>query len=285
MRQFDIEVYPRSRVSRDKLIREIGSFTKVYKTNHSPVDTSVETLVDKLKSGRFEDALSMIDGSNHYLQPEPLEKREEKRKWATETFSDFELSWLLNISVNIALIGLYDDMPEKNDSILFRELVDKKDSMFYGAVDHRLMPLLNNGRLWESLPGIYPKDEPDCSILIVEDVLLNHFDDLDVGYVSKGFSDLRQRGESDVKVKLGMLSDEAVERYAQFLDKVHAEYGSDLHLFQDGVTGYLIRPFIDAVLGSYFRAEKRFGIRTPNDLVKKVIERPFVASYLAESFS
>lgn len=207
-------------------------------------------LFKDLEDTRFWGVLSRIDGSSNYMNPEPIEKREEKRKWARENFEHHELNNLLNIVFNQALLmPLETAWPgtKRGHSILYEELVDKKDSMFYGVVDERLHKLLNNGRFWEELIDLSPGTNSGMSYLIVEDVLLNNFDELDVDFAPKGFEIFyRRSGDQERSFNIRHMSNKSIHNYYLFINKLN-ENKRRLRI-KDEDMEHLVKPYIEAVI-------------------------------------
>lgn len=177
-----------------------------------------------LQDGGYWEALSYIDGSNNWFQPDLPERRQERRLWAKGYFNDSELNAILDICVDTALtIPIETNSPGtyRGHIILFRELVEKPDSMFREAVTDDVRKRLNNGRFWEAIPDMMLALNMGIGYRVVEDVLINYFEDLDPKFAREGYSIFRRnRGEKQL-FDLKGLSKEAIEKYRYFIDHIN----------------------------------------------------------------
>jgi hypothetical protein len=208
------------------------------------IDHELSGFFQDLQRGRFWAVLARIDGSFNYLNPDSEEKRAEARNWARQHFNDYELQQILNMCIETALrIPFKTSLPGtyKGHSVLFRELVDKPDSMFGDVVTEKFRKLLNNGRLWEEIPDMVSRSlNRGVSFRIVDDVLTNHFADLEAGFAPRGYEMFcRNDGEQDGFCLVG-LSSEAKKRYAEFFNQV-SKQRDQLGLSKDQIA-HLISP-------------------------------------------
>lgn len=194
-----------------------------YKRHPEKKSQRLDVFLQNLSDCRFWGTLSMIDGSNNYINPDSIQKAAESRAWAKETFSNYDLENILNICVNQALlIPLKTGWPGTyiGHSILYRELVDKKESIFAGAVDESFRKRLNNGRFWEELIGMCGGINSGVSYVVINDVLEDNFGDLSVDFAKKGL-EIFNREKNVRSFDLHFLTDKSVDLYAKFLGKIY----------------------------------------------------------------
>ena len=213
--------------SRARTVNDVGRFAFCYleKKVSEPLDQRILNFLKDIGTGSFWHALYAIDGCNNPLKPDTIKEREEKRQWARENFREHELERILNISVNTALLSPFGFSGCPGDyrghSILYRELVLKEDSMFYGVVDRDFRKRLNNGRFWEELPDMSPSLNFGISYTRVEDVLMNCYEDLDcVFVVLRGFNIFNRNRAENADFYLRGLSNEAIDKYIEFIRKI-----------------------------------------------------------------
>ena len=234
----------------------------------------------------------LIDGSNNYSQPDASETIAKARQWARESFSGDELEKLLNICVNQALLRpLETNWPGsyRAHSILFRELVDKRDSMFAGVVDEKFRKRLNNGRFWEELSDLSPGINNGSSYVVVGDVLENYFSELDVAFAQKGFELIKGNKvhPESLRFSLHYLRDAAIDRYAVFVEKLH-EQRTKLKLSDENMTALII-PYLEECISvgncwDDIVEEGRPRFEENGNCVKNFKQRlqePWLAHYLA----
>ena len=160
-------------------------------------------LISEINSSLFWRSLNSIDGPDYrefdrihgqslaILTKDDLKKSKlitrRNQTWARKNFCKFRLYDLLNVAVNQAIlkpIPMSETCKPGNDhghTILYEKLVNKKDSMFREALTPEFIKLLNNGRFWECLHH-YGRS----SYKHLEDVLNNHFEDLDPNFSERG---------------------------------------------------------------------------------------------------
>ncbi len=272
---------------KEQVMNEVNRFKEDYFFNHrrrlsKSTGEDVFKLMDlfkDLEDTRFWGVLSRIDGSGNYVNPDPIEKREEKRNWTKENFEHHELNKLLNIVFNQALLmPLKTAWPgnKRGHGILYEELVDKKDSIFYGVVDERLHKLLNNGRFWEELITLSPSTNSGMSYLIVEDVLLNNFNELDIDFAPKGFEIFyRNSGGQERSFDINHMSNKSIHNYYLFMNKLN-ENKKRLRIKGEDME-HLVKPYIEAVIDT-----DDDGIPKFKDFKNRLIN-PFILSYILNS--
>ncbi len=210
--------------SRSAIVDKAYKFKEEFNKKHSDKKSErLDVFLDNLSDCRFWGTLSMIDGSNNYINPDTPQKTAESRAWAKETFSEYDLENILNICVNQALlIPIKTGWPGTyiGHSILYRELVDKKDSIFASVVDESFRKKLNNGRFWEELNGMSGGINHGVSYVVINDVLEDNFDDLSVDFAKKGL-EIFNREKNERSFDLHFLTDKSVDLYAKFLGKLY----------------------------------------------------------------
>lgn len=191
-------------------------------------DGSVTSFFDDMNHVGFWHILGRIDG---YPSADGTEQgkvnaiaSKKAREWAGSNFSIEELTEILGICVDTALLGVYSDRGQpgfkKGHSIIYSHLAEKKDSIFAGMASKPLLKRLQNGRFWEELPdlGRYR----DKSSLTVGDVLTNHFEDLDSNFFEQGYA-IFQRNQGEFLERgasLESLSILETQRYLEFVEKL-----------------------------------------------------------------
>lgn len=178
------------------------------------------SLGQDLLHARFWGVLNGIDG---YASPHKLEESIITRAWAQERFTPHQLEQLLNIAVNQALLKPYKTAwpgTNKGHSILYRELVEKEESRFAQVVTVNFRRRLNNGRFWENIPDLQ-RYRGESSFSLMNDVLENHFTDLDPQFVPQGL-ELMNAAASDIVLspEIRFLSKTALNRYKTFISSL-----------------------------------------------------------------
>jgi len=243
---FSVEIPENSKVVRETVRCEAGRFPWDYlQTNPQRViDQKLGQLFKDLQNGRFWGVIRMIDGSYNEFVPEHPQEREKARKWAKEKFTPYELKKILKICIGTALTNPYGSTSpgaHKGHSILYQELVEKSDSMFKEDVDEDFRKRLINGRLWEEIPYMMSALNGGISYKRVENILINHFDELDVGFIPQGYKIFQRNGGENNNFDLTNLSDEGINMYGQFL--IHAKFN-----LTHEQSGHLAIPYLN-VLG------------------------------------
>ncbi len=189
------------------------------------IDPQLVGLLRDLADGCFWRVLTAIDGYSGASDPEPesLERREEHREWARANFTGYELNKLLNLCADTALFVPFGEGDKPGcimgHETLHRELVRKKDSMFYGVVDSKLERRLDNGRFWEFVPELFGHRDGDYNV--VEDVLMNHSESLDVDFaLGEGREIFCRNSYHDLGWSLDSLTDGAIDRYFEFIKRI-----------------------------------------------------------------
>lgn len=222
--------------------RDFGS-NYFYRHPEKQGEKELDLLFEALVQGRFWYTLNKIDGpadtskvSLTGLSRKPFTKEEieETRTWANANFVEAELQELFDISVNYALL-----VPKKSGApgsvrghiILYKRLFGDFDSIFSAVATDDFRVQLNNGRFWEAIPDssyiFMDRSAVDASRAL-EDILTNHYDDLDLGFVPKGISFLyRGRlGPDFADFDITSLSEPAIDRYWDFIKRVESEVKS-----------------------------------------------------------
>lgn len=286
--------------SRERIKQEIKDFQSSYLTNnpHKKDDERIKLLFKDLNDGRFWGTLSYMDGaSNPQYSPflerstphEQRKKRENVRLWARQNFSDANLEQILNVAVNTAFLAPFGTYGwpglTRPHSILYRELVEKTDSMFSGIIDGQFRKRLNNGRFWEELPDMWSYLNSGLSFHVVADVLESNFGDLDVSFAPKGFrifygkTDVVKSDPGRPCFELSLLNNRAIDLYLKFLKRL------DLSRNEVGISeediGYLVAPYVVEVLNTREGAP-RFNGRKSEDY-KTRLRDPMINHYVNNS--
>ncbi|MBI4141153.1 hypothetical protein HY485_04930 [Candidatus Woesearchaeota archaeon] len=270
-----------------EIVKRAYEFKEEYLKKHSDKKSDrLNLLFQDLANTRFWGVLSLVDGCYNHSNPDSPEKMQLARVWAKEFFTESELEDLLNICVNEALLApLRTGWPgsTRGHKILYRELVEKPDSLFKGFVDEEFRKRLNNGRLWELLPDLSPGLNNGVAYVVVSDVLDNHLDDISVSFVPKGFELYCVNYCS--KPYLCWLSDKTIDNYVRFVELIDCEK-SKVGI-SEGVVAELLVPYVlETVTLQGFDDDypglPRFDGEHSKDY-KARLQEPFVAQYLAKN--
>ncbi len=206
-----------------------------------PIDKDVLRLFGDLQRGAFWHVLSSLDGQALEVTPtlsEMLhrhgesksdleEKRSKAREWAHTHFSEAELRDLFELCVGVALtVPFRTAWPGTNNghSILYRQLFSSHDSIFRKFVDDDFSVQLNNGRFWEELPQVQAGINHGIPAVVVNDVLVNHFADLDPAFARFGYTLFERNGGERIPYDIGQLSRKGAVAYKTFIsDLVSAD--------------------------------------------------------------
>ncbi|MBN2421384.1 hypothetical protein JXB27_03850 [Candidatus Woesearchaeota archaeon] len=248
---------------------------------------------NSLREGAFWHVLGFLDGYESYGTGTPLNyvnpietkrRREEDRIRASKYFSPGEKQELLDIAVNTALlIPIPSSWPgaRRGHSLLYEELVVKDDSIFKHALTDSFKKQLNNGAFWEEHSGLSPGLNHGMSYGILEEILTEHFSDLDIDFAPKGFR-IFYRDESDKREgNLSLLSDNAVDAYCKFartIDKNLRDIAVSTKDVQHLVKNYLDELVVISDEGR--ESDERF--KSLKNRVNRLKE-PFIQNYLANS--
>lgn len=266
---------------------ETGRFPWEWMRDHpdKQMDGRTMSLFKSLQTGRFWDVLYQLDGCNSWNDCDTKEVSEEKRRWAKENFTHWELNKLLELAVGVAIAVPFEigaPGSKRGHSILYRELVEKEDSIFKGSVNPEFEKRLNNGRFWEELADMVGHSY-NFSYNVVEDVLMNHFQDLDLEFAPEGYQIFKRNEGENKSYSVSELSDRALNRYIAFIGKIQEKSG------RFGLTpeqmAHLVRPYIQAVIrtkGEDEFGEPRFPEDKPRSFVKRLHE-PIAVEYLTHS--
>lgn len=256
------------------------------------------SLAEDLLVGRFWGALDKVDGMKPskseypFLIPRDIkkERNEEKRTWAKENFSPYELGKILNLVVNQAFLRPYETSllgTQKRHSILYEELIEKEGSMFAEAVTDEFRRRLNNGRFWEELPDTVTYLNDGRSIYLVRDVLENHFEDLDVDFAVSHGLELMASANHNKKlssINLKYIGEPALARYAKFLSMIDEHEQTTTDTIEE-----LFSPYLTTVLdwdidfdSPYYDGQIDFD-EIQRGTYQEKLQVPIVQKYLAES--
>lgn len=216
------------------------------------------SLLEDMLTARFWGTLGKVDGfiynfdfiSNLGEQEKVKEQAIKTREWAQQNFRPYELDKILNIAVNQALIRPFENARPgtyRAHSILYRELVEKEGSLFAEAVTPDFKKKLNNGRFWEGLPDVRPGLNGGIGIHVVYDVLMNHFDDLEVEFAPEGLALMSpeiKNQKSLENISLHTLGEEAMGKYVSFVEKI-----AESNVINTEKVEILLQPYLFAVLG------------------------------------
>ncbi len=244
------------------------------------IDQKLGVLFADLGNGRFWGVLAMIDGDNSSFRPDSPEKRQEARDWARTKFTAAELNEILEICIETALTVPQETAwpgTDKGHSIIYREIVAKKDSMFADMVSPEFKARLNNGRFWEELPDMKGWLNHGIAYRHVEDVLVNHFEELDLEFAGQGYKMFERNSGTSTATDFDLrgLSDKAKKRYVSFIRRVNNDRNKSKLTFDQ--IAHLVKPYVELVIGEddYPQNSKKSFIERLNDTM--------VSEYLTKS--
>lgn len=212
-------------------------------------DKDVFRLFSDLQRGAFWHVLSRLDGpartesrdlisALRTMQDKPVDieqQRSSAREWAATNFDEHELRDIFEICVGIALtVPFKTSWPgtTRGHSILYHQLFSTPDSIFTQYVDERFRVQLNNGRLWEELPHVGGGVDYGLPAEALEDVLVNHFDDLDPAFGRFGYGLFERNGGKTIQYDLRSLSKQGLRGYRAFVSAL-ASVEPDVRLEPD----------------------------------------------------
>lgn len=192
-------------------------------------DPRVKDLFWDMDRAGFWHVLSKIDGIDAnpgfgiFYDQDLIAANRDTRRWAVSAFTRIELEEIMGIVVDTALTGAFSDRGQpgfkRGHSILYSDLVVKPESMFSDLVTPEFVRRLNNGRFWEHLATSRGQRQYRQE---VEEVLDDHFSDLDLDFFDQGYEIFKRNGGENPRLapELTGLSEEAVERYWDFITRV-----------------------------------------------------------------
>lgn len=275
----------RAKVREDsvKLASDILRESYHKKPRSNVISKRISYLVNDLLVGRFWGVLGWVDGysirGGHELSLEEIKKKNASaRRWAKNEFTEFSLGKILNVAANQALLRAYEiSQPgcKRGHQILYRQFFDTEGTIFESIATDELRIRLNNGRFWEELP-----ERPG----VVGEVLRNHFDDLDPEFVPRGLELFNYASSGKNKPahhSFTFLGEEALDKYAQFLEILREEEALPTNLLD-----IMVEKYISTVLewdgdrvGPYYDGDKGYdkddirGLFTDKFTVPVVLRR------------
>lgn len=251
------------------------------------IDLKLGSLFDDLQSGRFWGPLSQING---YFNPfdehnEISEQRLEKHKWAKKTFSQRQLQNIVQLCVDSALTRRKEESnwpgTKRPHSLLYNNLIANPDSMFGNMVTPEFVRRLNNGRFWEEIPNMSPGSRT-FSEQIVQDVLLNHYEELDAFFAPYGLDlfESNRNGRHD-GFGIDRLKKPAIRRYGEFVEMLDSKK-DELKITEEQLAP-VVRPFVTSVFGEKYDKYDEGQAKYDRQEVKSRLNKPFVQKYLDDS--
>jgi hypothetical protein len=256
--EFNINILPEAVSEREKSLKALQDMSRGEITNitsralfrEEPLEQRLVSLVQDIETARFWGILSTIDGYWHQTPnfDGMMKEMEATREWARSTFPHHHLEKLLNIVVNQALLRPYVNFApgtQKPHVVLYEELVEKPGSMFARSVTPDLKRRLNNGRFWESLPEVTCSVNSGAAIRHVEEVLVHHYDALELSFVPKGLlmmKDVMGRMSLE-KIALRHIGDTGIEKYQHLVGRIDQAGVADANAVEE-----LLVPYALAVL-------------------------------------
>lgn len=228
MSRFSVESSPITDRDREHVSSTARSFPWRYLAANSSrkIDQELGHFFEDLQSGRYWGVLTQIDGTNNWHEPQTLKQRETARNWAKERFTERELNQIRDICVETALVVPFEtNWPGTNigHTLLYRELVEKEDSMFADIVTEDFRKRLNNGRFWEQVPAMSLGVNHNLGSSVVNDVLTHHFDDLELGFTSQGYTIFERNGGETRKFEVSSLTKAGRLKYRSFMGRISAQ--------------------------------------------------------------
>jgi hypothetical protein len=275
-------------LAKDDLVANCHRFPWDYANRFSCVkdrhqfDKKLISLFKDLHDGAFWCVLGEIDG---FPKETPVEQ-EATRAWAKKTFVNFELDELFNLSAATALTMPFGETGcpgrKRGHSYLYKFIIEKPNSMFRNKFNDEQVKILQNGRFWEQIPEM---GRGQYGTPVVEDVLLNHYEDLSLDFVPKGIEIfLRNYGISLASWQPD-LSPEAFDRFTRFFDSVYIkreELGVEKQIL-DNIFEKIIFTSVHTRPGNDWD-ENWDGIMPPKgktfDLLKAQFNLPSIKAYL-----
>ena len=270
--------------SKEIVAGEAREFARQYRAAHPTLSTDEELFLGELARYKYWGVLQLIDGYATTDTQEPTTQRNtEARKWARQRFSEGDLQKLLDIAVNVALLVPTEDSPNPGTllghTILYQQLVENPGSIYAGVVTPGFERRLHNGRFWESQASLQPCTG-STALPIVNDILLNHHDQLDVQFAREGIK-LTRRAAYNTRPSIDLchLPNLSTERYGEFFRRTHLEVGGAA--FQEDELATFIAPWI--VEMASVREDQ--GLRSPRFLETPEQIRAFFAEEFVRHYS
>jgi hypothetical protein len=200
-----------------------------------------------------------------------------------------EVQEAFTLAVNSALLkGYTPGAPgyQRGHSILFDGVASNPQSLFYNSITPEFERRLHNGRFWENLARLDSSLNGGNAYNLVEDVLVHHYNDLDMGFLPNGIAifnrnlqdagmrnDFTLAGTNNRFGAVEGLSLRAIMQYERLLTKISAHVPKPISK-KDYKT--LVKPYIDALElrdeDGYFFPELRRGSQKFRSLLKTRFE-------------
>ncbi|MFA5992843.1 MAG: hypothetical protein WC796_04005 [Candidatus Pacearchaeota archaeon] len=294
MEQFRLNLYPDSTpadlLSSQELVVQqadafIGSHQHMLRSIQEGgiAQDCLAALLDDIKDGRFWHILGQLDG-----YPDTPNDTTIRTNRANKTFSPEEIQELFDISINLAVLSpksKRNEIGSKYGHKLLRQQMVTRDSRFSPCLTTEFIKRLHNLTLWETIPDLKPYFGDISSYATVEDILANHFDEIDPKFFRKGFDILYRNatitsGELNLHPDLILLSDGAVDIYLAFLRKL--EESKQLASITETDIEKLVAPYVNVAISRDDDCDLRFPSEKDNDYEKRLAD-PLVAKYLGSS--
>lgn len=298
----------RQQVMKDtrSVVRDIIDPIKCDLNRHHRLGRKKLSLTYNLNSALYWRTLNSLDGPDYRefdivgasafsrLGNANLEKSKEitrrNQAWTKKNFSELKLWQMFNVVVNQAIlkpISMKETCRPGTDNghmSLYEKLVNKDDSMFSQYLTPEFIKMLNNGRFWESL-----HHRARFSDKNFEDVLQNHFDDLDPSFCKRGMFLIEDMNDYNYEEDMFKISkhhaESTFDKYLDFIKKVDEKEKENLFVYQ---MNSLLIPYITEILSwddnfdmPTYRGSDEFEPELGHYLDK--LKDPFVQKYLIES--
>jgi hypothetical protein len=253
-----------------------NNFMGTYLTEHPEAkkDLEVALLFRDIEVGRFWGIMEKIDGATDYQgvpgferglsEEQAAQKREENRTWAREHFTPDQLQELFGIYMTMVFSApdgtIEAPGSDRPSSMAYMQIVDKPGSMFADQITPEMRKTLNNRRFWEEFASL--RVGIGNSHRVINDVLTKHFDELDPTFAPEGLrivGIIQKRWKEKPEAELDYLTDEAIDRYAEFMDVINQQRDA-LGISQEQMVP-LVRPYFNEILAISHEDEfeLRFG--------------------------
>lgn len=278
MARFNLELLVGDELSKQELELRINDFINYMPPKKDGQMDMLAVLHDDIKAAKHWHMLGTIDGYPKKKISERLSSNqqwtaEKAHEWARQHFSENQLQELFTLAVNCAIMPYrLDGSPgyELGHSIIYDNIVKRKESMFHDSLDDKFIKRLNNGRFWENL---YNLGAPIWSLAvpIENDVLENNYDALDLVYAKRGLEIFHRNTNFYPHFNIGDLSKKAIHNYSKFLNKLD-EHLEDLDISVDE-----FYPLIEAYYNVLHDCDQD-GNPIVNDYEKR-LESPLIKKY------
>jgi hypothetical protein len=192
--------------------------------------------------------------------------RDETRARIETTYLTEEVQEAFTLAVNTALLIRKEGFPGNmhGHSILWDQVATDQDSWFYDSITPEFQRRLVNGTFWEQI-GRCQSFLGYNGFATIEDLLVNHWDKLDLGFVKKGLQffeketgyskhfHLYQGGARGLCWENNLLSERAILQYGKFIQAIDAT-----HNFQPTYPTKRLAPLITAYVDA-LEGEDEFG--------------------------